>query len=357
MGIKFGACAGTSAGATHLCSYLSEQRERNKRLDTVHSASKRYMSWGNLIRTGDFFELDYCYNQIPRVVDPFDFEKFRENTAETKFYAVATNLETGDPEYLLTRDLDKPEDMDKIRASASLPLMSHIVEVDAYHLFELSAHTEYKIDTRFLGDDLNLLNETREHFESEISVSHNPVEENCLNVIIRAHDPEQEADIFVFICDVREILHAHYSDLVIEIIDKSGILIYKYDAASGCLDCFICEFDHPLGLAASFMSNQKLHHRSVPPLSLCWYIFYILQQQNCLFNDLPRLFLQGGAFNYKQSAFSLLLLSFLCFCSFLCSEFLNYIIDPVSNIAEIILEISSCCHRSCSDTYAGCLER
>ena len=123
-GIKFGACAGTSAGATHLCSYLSEQRERNKRLDTVHSASKRYMSWGNLIRTGDFFELDYCYNQIPRVVDPFDFEKFRENTAETKFYAVATNLETGGPEYLLTRDLDKPEDMDKIRASASLPLMS-----------------------------------------------------------------------------------------------------------------------------------------------------------------------------------------------------------------------------------------
>ncbi len=96
-GIKFGACAGTSAGATHLCSYLSEQRERNKRLDTIHSASKRYMSWGNLIRTGDFFELDYCYNQIPRVVDPFDFEKFRENTAETKFYAVATNLETGGP--------------------------------------------------------------------------------------------------------------------------------------------------------------------------------------------------------------------------------------------------------------------
>ena len=68
-GIKFGACAGTSAGATHLCSYLSEQRERNKRLDTIHSASKRYMSWGNLIRTGDFFELDYCYNEIPRVID------------------------------------------------------------------------------------------------------------------------------------------------------------------------------------------------------------------------------------------------------------------------------------------------
>ena len=77
---------------------------------------------------------------------------------------------------------------------------------------------------------------------------------------------EKEADILVFISDVRKVLHAHYSDLIIKVIDESGILIYKYDAASGCLDCFICEFDHSLGLAASFMSNQKLHHRSVPPL-------------------------------------------------------------------------------------------
>ncbi|MBO4435330.1 MAG: patatin-like phospholipase family protein, partial [Fibrobacter sp.] len=34
-GLKFGGYAGTSAGATHLCNYLSEQRERNKRLDTI----------------------------------------------------------------------------------------------------------------------------------------------------------------------------------------------------------------------------------------------------------------------------------------------------------------------------------
>jgi len=135
-GLKFGGYAGTSAGATHLCSYLSEQRERNKRLDTVHSASKRYMSFGNLIRTGDFFEVDYCYNVIPREVDPFDFAKFRENAAKSDFYAVATNLETGLAEYLLARDLDKAEDMDCIRASASLPLMSHIVNLRGMKLLD-----------------------------------------------------------------------------------------------------------------------------------------------------------------------------------------------------------------------------
>ena len=135
-GLKFGGYAGTSAGATHLCSYLSEQRERNKRLDIIHSASKRYMSWGNLIRTGDFFALDYCYNQIPRVIEPFDFEKFRENAAQSDFYATATNLETGEGAYLLTRELDTPEGMDRIRASASLPLLSHIVEVDGMKLLD-----------------------------------------------------------------------------------------------------------------------------------------------------------------------------------------------------------------------------
>ncbi len=135
-GLKFGGYAGTSAGATHLCSYLSEQRDRNRRIDVVHSASKRYMGWGNLIRTGEFFEVDYCYRQIPYVIDPFDFEKFRENAAESEFYAAASNLETGEAAYLLTRDLDTPEGMDRIRASASLPLMSHIVEVDGMKLLD-----------------------------------------------------------------------------------------------------------------------------------------------------------------------------------------------------------------------------
>lgn len=129
-GLKFGGYAGTSAGATHLCNYLSEQRERNKRIDIVHSANKRYMGWGNLIRTGDFFEVEYCYNEIPRIIDPFDFDKFRENAAQSEFYAASSNLETGRAEYLLIRDLDKREDMEKIRASSSPALLSHIVQFD-----------------------------------------------------------------------------------------------------------------------------------------------------------------------------------------------------------------------------------
>lgn len=135
-GIKFGAYAGTSAGATHLCSYLSEQRGRNRRLDVIHSANKRYMSLGNLIRTGDFFEVEYCYHEIPKIIDPFDYETFKKNASISKFYAVATNLETGKAEYLIAKDLSLDEEMDYVRASASLPLMSRIVNCDGKKLLD-----------------------------------------------------------------------------------------------------------------------------------------------------------------------------------------------------------------------------
>lgn len=136
LGLRFGGACGTSAGVTHLCSFLSEQIGRNFRIDTVHSKSSKYMGWWNLIRTGEFFEVDYCYRQIPYEIDPFDMEKFAEACQATEFYACSSNLETGGAEYLRVMDYREEHDMNVIRASASLPLMSHIVEVDGMKLLD-----------------------------------------------------------------------------------------------------------------------------------------------------------------------------------------------------------------------------
>lgn len=125
QGLKFGGYAGTSAGATHLCNYLSEQRDRNFRLDTIYSQDKRYMSFGNWLRTGNYFDLKFCYHTVPEELDPFDYDKFRENAAVSDFYAAASNVETGAPEYFIVRDLQK--DLEAIRSSSSLPLMSSMV--------------------------------------------------------------------------------------------------------------------------------------------------------------------------------------------------------------------------------------
>ncbi len=133
-GIKFGAYAGTSAGATHLCNYLSEQRDRNFRLDTIHSQDKRYMSLGNWLRTGNYFDLKFCYHTVPEEIDLFDYDTFAKNAAETPFYAAASNVETGGAEHLLVRDLRT--DMDAIRSSSSLALASSMVHYQGKKMFD-----------------------------------------------------------------------------------------------------------------------------------------------------------------------------------------------------------------------------
>lgn len=135
-GIKFGGYAGTSAGATHICSFLSEQRERNMRIDTVHSKDPRYSGFKYLLKGEDFFPREFCYVTIPREIDIFDYAKFEENAHISDFYSVCTNLETGEGEYLLTQDVDKGDGLECVRASASLPLVSKIVELRGKKLLD-----------------------------------------------------------------------------------------------------------------------------------------------------------------------------------------------------------------------------
>lgn len=129
-GLRFGGNVGTSAGATHLCNYISEQKGRNFRIDTVHSKDPRYKSWWNLIRTGNYFDVDFCYGTLPYELDLFDFKKFNEKALEVEIYACVTNVETGTAEYKRLRDIDLDEEIKYVRASASLPLCAKIVEAD-----------------------------------------------------------------------------------------------------------------------------------------------------------------------------------------------------------------------------------
>lgn len=127
--LKFGGYAGTSAGATHLCSFISEQRERNYRIDIIHSKDKRYMGWNNLLHSGNFFDVEFCYHTIPEILDLFDNETFKKNTEHSDFYACVTNVSTGKAEYISLKDLANQDDLNFVRASASLPLFSQIVEI------------------------------------------------------------------------------------------------------------------------------------------------------------------------------------------------------------------------------------
>lgn len=123
---------GVSAGAIHGASFLSKQRGRNIAYSLEYRNNKEYMSLKSLLKTGNLFGVDFCYDRLPNELYKFDYDAFEENP--TRFYVCCTNVETGQPEYLECTDLRK--DMDKLRASASLPIVSQIVEVDGKKLLD-----------------------------------------------------------------------------------------------------------------------------------------------------------------------------------------------------------------------------
>lgn len=118
--VEFCSCYAVSAGSGHACSFLSRQRGRAFRVVANNVKIPEYAGVKVLLKTGDFFNVDYIYHKIPDKLDIYDYDAFANNP--TKFFAVCTNLETGKADYLQVEDLRK--DMGKIVASSSLPFLS-----------------------------------------------------------------------------------------------------------------------------------------------------------------------------------------------------------------------------------------
>jgi len=123
-GIDFAACYGVSAGACSMCSFASKQRGRAYHVNVDYLDDKDYCSVYSLLKTGDLFGVQMCYHRIPDELYPYDYETF--NNYQGVLYSVVTNIETGETEYIPIEDMK--EDIDAIRASASLPLVSRNVE-------------------------------------------------------------------------------------------------------------------------------------------------------------------------------------------------------------------------------------
>lgn len=131
--IEFDGVIGVSAGATFGCNYISKQIGRTIRYNKKYCRDKRYCSFRSLITTGDLYGEEFCYNKIPNELDPFDNETFKKS--DTKFYIVVTDIETGKAIYK-KYDVDDPDCLSWMRASASMPLASRIVEIGDKRLLD-----------------------------------------------------------------------------------------------------------------------------------------------------------------------------------------------------------------------------
>lgn len=126
QGLEFSSVYGVSAGALNGANFVSRQRGRSIRTFTEYLDDERYSGARYLLKNGDWFNIDFVYNEIPNKLDVVDWDTFA--ASKTKFYAVLSNVVTGKAEYHRVTDLRKQ--MDTVRRSASLPLLSTNVNIN-----------------------------------------------------------------------------------------------------------------------------------------------------------------------------------------------------------------------------------
>ena len=80
----------------------------------------------SLVTTGNIMNKDFCFKKLVYELDKLDFETYKNYPVD--FYAVVTNLQTGEPEYIKIDDAQK--DMEYFRASGSMPFVSIPVEIN-----------------------------------------------------------------------------------------------------------------------------------------------------------------------------------------------------------------------------------
>ncbi|MBO4317797.1 MAG: patatin family protein [Mailhella sp.] len=131
--IAFDGAIGVSAGAVFGCNYKSRQIGRAIRYNKRFARDQRYCSLRSWIRTGNLYGYDFCYRILPDILDPFDREAFRRNPMP--FHVVATDIVTGEPVFHLCTDGGK-EDIEWMRASSSMPLVSRPVTLDGHLLLD-----------------------------------------------------------------------------------------------------------------------------------------------------------------------------------------------------------------------------
>ena len=125
QGITFDGVIGVSAGALFGVNLLSKQVGRVIRYNKRFNADPNYLGLRPLFHTGNIVDTDYAYDRVPRMLDVFDDDTYR--ASGIPFYAVVTNVETGEPEYIKIDSVF--EQMDVLRASGSMPFVSKPVEI------------------------------------------------------------------------------------------------------------------------------------------------------------------------------------------------------------------------------------
>lgn len=131
--IEFDGAVGVSAGAAFGCNFKSRQAGRVIRYNKRFAKDPRFCGFRSFIKTGDLFGAEFCYHTIPEELDIFDTQAYLDNPME--FYVVCTDVTNGKAVYV-NSDEAGDDALEYFRASASMPLVSRIVEINGRKLLD-----------------------------------------------------------------------------------------------------------------------------------------------------------------------------------------------------------------------------
>ena len=123
---------GVSAGAVNAANFRSRQIGRTMRDILAFRDDRRFMSLWSFATTGDIAGADFMYDEVQNRLDPCDVATFNESG--TPLWVVVSDVTFGTPAYLPVRSF--PDDIDRVRASASLPTVSRTVELDGHRYLD-----------------------------------------------------------------------------------------------------------------------------------------------------------------------------------------------------------------------------
>ena len=124
---------GVSAGAAFGCNIKSRQIGRAIRYNMRFARDSRYSGVWSWLTTGNYFNAKFGYHTMPNALDVYDRDAFNDNPMA--FYVVCTDVQTGGAVYHQLTEATE-DTYDWIRASASMPLASKVVELQGLKLLD-----------------------------------------------------------------------------------------------------------------------------------------------------------------------------------------------------------------------------
>ena len=119
-------CYGVSAGALTATNYIAGAFGRSALLILEFRNDKRYVGLQALKESGSLVGFNFMFDDLPKIYPLNEERVFRKDRT---LNIVTTNVRTGKAEYF-TNHIDRETFYKAIRASASIPIISKMVEIN-----------------------------------------------------------------------------------------------------------------------------------------------------------------------------------------------------------------------------------